>query len=196
MPRFSRARAPRRRTEWYGKADVAFDPVGSGGSADVVLFDMANRADSAGVARFTDPTLVRIRGNIGVDGAFASNQGTASKNIVAHVIIYFSHSGSTLLNIGDQENTSSPKFSSDDILWTGMKGMSSEWTDFGTPSSGNARVGAVYPHLNWEVDIKAMRKCGDRSQLRMAVVNYAGSGSQLLAAAGAYYYALRCLFKE
>jgi len=196
MASFRRSRTPvrRRRMEWIGNPSVSFDSVSGGSATDFVLLNMEER--STGLGTMTDPTLIRIRGQVGIDPAFAANQSdSTNKNVVAGVILYVAED--QIPNVHNLQSTTETRFSSDNIIWTGLCGFSSEWnTSTGGASQVNTRVGQVWPHHIFEVDVKAQRKLGDRGKIRMSVCNFAGSGSNLIAGSLAFYYTLRFLLKE
>ena len=196
MPRFTRNAARRvRRTNWVGSPNVAFDTVAGGSAVEKVIIDM----EGAWVPsqRMSDPTLTRIRGQIGVDAAVAANQTTLSKNVVLGVILYYAEASIPDIHDAEAIGAGNQKFSSDNILWTGLWGMSSEWSNFNVGVNlSEYRIGGFYPHKVWDVDVKAQRRMGDRGKIFMSISNFAGSGSQLVAAAATFYWTLRVLFKE
>jgi hypothetical protein len=138
---------------------------------------LLSAATSSELAKYVDPTLIRIRGNMLVDYVLAVS--TAPQAIHCYMAIW--------LGRGDQTFG----WNEDNILWTGAAGSQSAYHENVSGSGDSESTSALYlPAI--EVDVKAMRRMEDDGVLHLHVegLNITSPGSFFVS------WQLRMLFKE
>jgi hypothetical protein len=157
---------------------------GQGTTSSVDLLDPTDTATE--ISKYVDPTLVRIRGFFCVDPDMVADALIHH----CHVQLYLYVSQIAIASF------SAAEMSRDDILWTGGFGYSraAAWTS--TPGASVALAQVWLNHPPIEVDVKAMRRLGDNSKLRLGVhVDGTTAGSSTPVDARLSYI-LRMLVKE
>jgi len=167
---------PARRTNWIGRMSFDDTSVVAGAATTVELIDAGDSTDE--ISKYTDPTLIRIRGQIVVDPEWSSDPASGvSKYYHTYIALAFGQTAFTVKNSTD--------LSSDRIIWTGL------WSGahhLDLTTSGVSNVDQAVSVL--EVDCKAMRKFGDDGMLFMSIYNAEASDTVKV------HYALRALVKE
>ena len=179
MARIIRAtRRARRRTTWIGDVNVNHTTVASGATSLNTILDPEIDKFAA------DATLVRIRGVILIDMNASITPPDDENHVTGIQILVNSEAGSGFDDAG---------YGREEILWHDLVGQSSDWRDVATAEAPDMRYGFIHPHLKCYIDVKAMRKLGDRQKVHIAVHNFAGAANSVQIA---YNYALRCLVME